>query len=218
MFVGHYSVAFAGKAANRKIPLWLLFLAVQFLDLLWSAFVLLGIEKVRIVPGLMAASALDLYFMPYTHSLVGALAWSLAAGLLFYFAFRQASAGILVGSAVFSHWILDLIVHRPDLALYIDPHGSSYKLGFGLWNYFWPELALEVLLLLAGFLWYMQGVKVPAAKRACWILLAVLIAMQCVDKFGPPPAGPVPAAISALAAYSVLAALAAWADKSRPVA
>jgi hypothetical protein len=73
LFTGHYSVSFAGRAAEKRIPLWLLFIAVQFIDVLWSIFVLLGIEKVRIVPGITASNALDLYYMPYTHSLLGAL-------------------------------------------------------------------------------------------------------------------------------------------------
>ena len=71
MFTGHYSFSFAGKSAEKRIPLWLLFLAVQWIDVMWSIFVLLGIEKVRIVPGITASNALDLYYMPYTHSLAG---------------------------------------------------------------------------------------------------------------------------------------------------
>lgn len=74
MFVGHYSVSFAAKKAEKRIPLWLLFLAVQWVDVMWSIFVLLGIEKVRIVPGITASNALDLYYMPYTHSLLGCCA------------------------------------------------------------------------------------------------------------------------------------------------
>jgi hypothetical protein len=79
MFVGHYSVAFAVKTPRNKIPLWVLFVAVQLLDFLWAPFVLLGIEKVRFVPGITATNALDLYYMPYTHSLIGALFWSAVA-------------------------------------------------------------------------------------------------------------------------------------------
>ena len=70
MFVGHYGPALVGAAAKKTIPLWVLFLAVQLLDVFWSIFVLLGIEKVRIVPGITVANPLDLYYMPYTHSLV----------------------------------------------------------------------------------------------------------------------------------------------------
>src|SRR5438270_13611745 len=115
MFVGHYSVAFAVKSHENKIPLWVLFVAVQLLDFLWAPFVLLGIEKVRIVPGITATSPLDLYYMPYTHSLIGALVWSGLAFAIYKAGRRGKSSNadaLLVSFAVFSHWILDLVVHR----------------------------------------------------------------------------------------------------------
>src|SRR2546427_5935245 len=105
MFVGHYGVSLAAKRGDRSIPLWVLFLAVQLLDVGWGVFVPLGIEKVRIVPGITASNPLDLYYMPYTHSLVAALLWSLAA----YAAYRSMRgfgasrrAALLVSTAVFS--------------------------------------------------------------------------------------------------------------------
>ena len=64
MFVGHYGPSFAGKAIEKSIPLWVLFLAVQLPDVFWSILVLLGIEKVRIVPGITKTNPLDLYYMP----------------------------------------------------------------------------------------------------------------------------------------------------------
>src|SRR5258706_173300 len=79
MFVGHYGVSFAAKKLEPELPLWLLFIAVQLLDVLWAPFVLLGVEKVRIVPGFTATNPLDLYYMPYTHGLVAALGWSVVA-------------------------------------------------------------------------------------------------------------------------------------------
>jgi hypothetical protein len=137
MFVGHYSASFAGKAVEPRLPLWLLFIAVQLVDVLWAVFVLLGIEKVRIIPGITASNPLDLYYMPYTHSLVGAIGWSVLAFLFCQLVprLRGAQTGIILALAVFSHWVLDLIVHRPDLALYDNAH----KVGFGLWNYRWPR-------------------------------------------------------------------------------
>src|SRR5882672_6012360 len=109
MFVGHYGPSFAAKGVRNSIPLWVLFIAVQLLDVAWSVLVLLGVEKLRIVPGITASNPLDLYYMPYTHSLVGAILWSIAAGgggaLLFGVAIRSGIAWI--GGAVFSHWVLD---------------------------------------------------------------------------------------------------------------
>ena len=150
MFVGHYSVAFAVKSDENKIPLWVLFVAVQLLDFLWALFVLLGIEKVRLVPGITATNALDLYYMPYTHSLVGAVVWSGLAALVYKSvlgAKAPRAAALVVALAVFSHWILDLIVHRPDLAIYDD----TLKVGLGLWNYRGLEFGLEIAILAGGY-------------------------------------------------------------------
>src|SRR5207247_8939229 len=83
MFVGHYGVTCGAKKAEPAIPLWVLVIAVQLLDVLWAPFVLLGIEKVRIVPGFTASNPLDLYYMPYTHSLVAAIGWSVVAFLVY---------------------------------------------------------------------------------------------------------------------------------------
>src|SRR5258706_3184195 len=121
MFVGHYGVSFAVKSVDRKVLLWLLLLAVQFVDLLWGIFVLIGVEKVRIVPGITASSPLDLYYMPYTHSLIGSIVWSVLAALVWKISSRAGvsrKSSIYLGIAVFSHWIFDLLVHRPALAFY----------------------------------------------------------------------------------------------------
>ena len=140
MFVGHYSVAFAVR--TDKIPLWVLFVAVQFLDYIWATLVLLGIEKLRVIKGFTAGSMLDSYFHPYSHSLIAAVLWSGVAGLCYKLLCHwrgygyTKSAALIVGAAVFSHWILDLIAHPHDLPIY----DNTAKVGFGLWNYRDPEL------------------------------------------------------------------------------
>jgi len=154
MFIGHYGPSFACKAWKPVVPLWVLFIAVQLVDIVWAVLVLLGIEKVRIVPGITATNPFDLYYMPFTHSLPGAIFWSVGAAVV-YRAVAPAqkwTAAAIVGGAVFSHWILDLIVHRPDLALYDD----AYKVGFGLWNYPAIAFVLEIALLFGGIALYLR--------------------------------------------------------------
>jgi len=136
MFVGHYGVSFAARLVNRAIPLWVLFVAVQWLDVVWAPLVLLGIEKVRIVPGFTATNPLDLYYMPYTHSLIAALLWSIA-GIAVYHLLTGTGwkTSLLIGVAILSHWVLDFVVHVPDLSVYgnamkvwtwaVEPFGSS---------------------------------------------------------------------------------------------
>ena len=131
MFVGHYSVAFAARSGRNRIPLWVLFIAVQFLDYIWATLVLLGIEKLRVIKGFTAGSMLDSYFHPYSHSLVTAVAWSVVAALIFkaicsrHSRLHGKSAPLIVGAAVFSHWVLDLIAHPRDLAIY----DNTWKVG-----------------------------------------------------------------------------------------
>src|ERR1041385_5575734 len=105
MFVGHYGPSFAFKAAQSVIPLWILFIAVQLVDVAWAVLVLLGIEKVRIVPGITASSPFDLYYMPYTHSLVAAILWAVAGLVLCktLLGLPNWSAAAWIGAAVFSH-------------------------------------------------------------------------------------------------------------------
>jgi len=199
MFVGHYGVSFAAKKAEPAIPLWVLFIAVQLLDVLWAPFVLLGIEKVRIVPGFTASNPLDLYYMPYTHSLVAAIGWSVVAFLV-YRALRPAPAraAAIVGVAVFSHWVLDFLVHRPDLPLY----DNTAKVGLGLWNLPAVALGLEALLLFGAMWLYL---RYTVRRTAMLVFGVVMLAIQAYVFFGPPPASDKAAAATALIAYAVFA-------------
>jgi hypothetical protein len=212
MFVGHYGASFAAKRVERSVPLWVLFIAVQFLDVLWAPFVLLGIEKVRIVPGFTATNPLDLYYMPYTHSLVAAVLWSCAAGVLYQVVARPPrwQPGFVTGSAVFSHWVLDFIVHRPDLPLY----GNSAKVGLGLWNA--PALAfgLEAALLFGG-MWLCVRRRTPRALGTMLFGVAAL-GIEAYIFFGPPPTSGRAVATTALAAYAAFA-VAIWMLQDRRV-
>ena len=188
MFVGHYSVAFAAKSERNEIPLWVLFIAVQFLDYLWATLVLLGIEKLRVIKSFTAGSMLDSYFHPYSHSLLTAIGWSVLAALVYKllcgwlgYAYTK-SAALVVGVAVFSHWILDLIAHPRDLALYDD----TWKVGFGLWNYRDPEFALEIALLAVGIILYLARNVMPALHRVAVIGFGVgLTIIQIGDTYVP---------------------------------
>ena len=203
MFVGHYGVSFAAKKAEPSIPLWVLFIAVQLLDVLWAPFVLLGIEKVRIVPGITASNPLDLYYMPYTHSLVAAVGWSVAAFLAYRLAVRPAAprAAAIVGVAVFSHWVLDFLVHRPDLPLY----DNTAKVGLGLWNLPAVALGLEAVLLFGGMWLYF---RLGTARRMAMLVFGLaMLGIQTYVFFGPPPPSDTAAAATALVSYAVFAVI-----------
>jgi len=206
MFVGHYGASFLAKRAGRTIPLWVLFIAVQLLDVLWAPFVLLGIEKVRIVPGITKASPLDLYYMPYTHGLLTAIGWSIVLGAAYQLIARPSAArsSVIVGLAVFSHWVLDLLVHRPDLPLY----DNSAKVGLGLWNAPAIELPLEALILLGGMWLYLRD-NSSHAKRT-YVFGVVLVVLQVVSFFSPPPPTVAAVASTAIVSYIVFALVIWW--------
>ena len=188
MFVGHYSIAFAAKTERNRVPLWVLFVAVQFLDYIWATLVLLGIEKLRVIKGFTAGSMLDSYFHPYSHSLIAAVAWSGVAALAYgTFCSRHGcqyrkSAALIVGLAVFSHWILDLIAHPRDLPIY----DNTWKVGFGLWNYRDPEFALEIAVLAGGIILYLARNAMAAIRRKAVIVFGIaLVVVQIGDTYVP---------------------------------
>ena len=188
MFVGHYSVAFACRTERNRIPLWVLFVAVQFLDYIWATLVLLGIEKLRVIKGFTAGSMLDSYFHPYSHSLITAVIWSVIAALLYkgvcsrYGCHYSRSTPLIIGIAVFSHWILDLIAHPRDLPIY----DNTLKVGFGLWNYRDLEFVLEIALLAGGIVLYLARNVMPPIRKGAVIAFGIgLIIVQIGDTYVP---------------------------------
>jgi hypothetical protein len=210
MFVGHYGVSFAAKPAASRVPLWVWFIAVQWLDVVWSILVLLGIEKLRIVPRFTEANALDLYYMPYTHGLPGSIVLSLVFGgiVALFMPENRVRIAVLAAAAAFSHWILDLIVHTPDLPLY----DNTAKVGFGLWQHVALSFPLELIVLGLGAWLYARAatLKRPAVF---WGFVVFLAALQVYANFGPPPASTDAMAIMALAFYAVLALMASGVER-----
>jgi len=215
MFVGHYGPSFLAKRLDPSIPLWVLFVAVQLVDVFWAIFIFLGVERVRIIPGFTETNALDLYYMPYTHSLPGALAWAAAAAIVYRWISGSGRGSLLVGAAVFSHWPLDLLVHRPDLALYDD----AAKVGLGLWDYPYISLALEGALLLGAMALYLARSR--SLKRrgrfAMPVFGVAILLMQAAMLFSPPPPSGRAMATTALIAYALFAATIAWLERGRTV-
>jgi len=217
MFVGHYSASLVGKRFAPELPLWALLLAAQAVDVAWATFILLGVEHVRIVPGHTATNPLDLYHMPYTHSLPAALAWSLVVAGIGWACARRAApdaakrvAGVLA-AVVFSHWLLDLIVHVPDLPLW-DDHA---KVGLGLWNHVVASTVLELALLIGAALWLRSDRRAWLASggRTLGVFVVVLAVFHAVNLFGPPPPSVVAVGIAGLAVYLVVGAIGAWLER-----
>jgi hypothetical protein len=182
----------------------------QLVDWAFFALLLTGVEAMRVSPGISVMNPMDLYHMPYTHSLVGSVTWGAAFGLLVSLWTRRRTAALLAFLVVVSHWLLDLIVHVPDLTI----AGNAPKFGLGLWNHPVIEMPLEIGITL-GALWWLKA-KTGARLLPVAVLAAVLLLLQAINWFGPPPtevsAG---TSVMAFVAYG-LATLAAWWAARRP--
>ena len=211
MFIGHFAPAFAAAAITNESPrLGTLFIAAQLVDWAFFTFALIGVEHLRIVPGITAMNPMDLYHMPYTHSLLGSAAWAAAFALVVWWFTRNVVMATWAALVVLSHWLLDLLVHRPDLTL----AGGEDKLGLGLWNSPMVEMPLELGITALAFLWYVKRTKGPLLPPV--VLGLTLLLFQAIDWFGPAPAAAGPAMyLTALAAYGLLTALAFWAGATR---
>lgn len=211
MFVGHYAAAMAAKAIEPKAPMWTLAAASQLVDIGWSAFIIAGIERASVDPAL-PGSTLVLEHMPWTHSLPMALVWAVGAALLVKLLLRLPWwASAMVGITVFSHWLLDFLVHRPDLELW--PGGE--RVGLALWNYPVPEQALEIgLLAVCGAAWVASRKTLGRFAWPAIGFIAFLVALQIVAMLSPQPAGPLGAesGVMILAIYLVVAGVAALTD------
>jgi hypothetical protein len=214
MFVGHYSVGFGGKSDRNRIPLWVLFIAVQFLDYIWATLVLLGVEKLRVIKGFTAGSMLDSYFHPYSHSLPMAILWSVVAALIYKAIWRAKASNIamvVIGVAVFSHWLLDLIAHPHDLPIY----DNRWKVGFGLWNYRDPEFALEIALLAGGIILYLARNVMPTIRGVAVVAFGLaLVVVQIGDTYVPrTPLTPKETAMGVWVFYTIFVVIAFFVER-----
>ena len=216
MFVGHYAASLALKKFEKRVSLGVLFLAVQFVDILFFPFVLLGIERMNIVDNFTQSTHFELVYMPYTHSLLAFVVWSGAAYAVFrWVVVKNHSVAVVVALAVFSHWVLDLLVHTPDLPLWSD---ATTKLGFGLWNSAIATYSLEAVLLLLGLWLYLRSTKAATAvgKYGMGVLVSFLLLVNVANIFGPPMVGSkLGLAVLALTSYFLFAAAAFWLDGKR---
>ena len=210
MFIGHYSASFVAKAIAPTVPLWLLLVAAQLVDIVWGVLILSGLEHATLDATLPSNPIVSQY-MPYTHSLVATFVWSLIAFVIANNAFGFAARDSLVVSLVAaSHWFLDLIVHRPDLPLLMN----APKLGFGLWNYPLIAYGLEVLLLLVAVWFCARAMPVRADRRRFWYgFAALLIVVQTMTSFGPIPPTLTAMVAFALTLYVIIPYAGRWVER-----
>ena len=213
MFLGHYGIAFAARRAAPRTSLGTTILAAQLLDEIWPILLLLGLERVRIVPGLMAANPLDFVSYPISHSLLTAVAWGALAALLYFAARRYGRGAWIVGASVVSHWVLDVPMHRPDLPLW---PGSRTLVGLGLWNSVPATVAIELALFALGVALYVRGTRARdrVGRWGLWAMVAVLAFVFLSGVRGAPPPNERALAVTALGLW-LFVPWGWWVDRHR---
>lgn len=201
-------MAFLLKKRLKEVPLWLFFLAVQFLDIIAFTLVLVGVEKISYNPTANPFLRTSIDYVPFTHSLSGSFIIALAVALVLW-RFKDRRWGIYLSLAVVSHWFIDFISHTRDMPLLFD----SFKVGLGLWNFPWPAFLLEVLFFILSGYYLFRGSEY--FKRAS-VLIVLLVVFYSPVMFVPEAETPVEVvSIMSLVFYISFALLAWWIEKKK---
>ena len=212
MLAGHFAVGYALKSVEKTVPLWVLLIAVQFVDIFAQIFIFMGLENMFIPEN--ATKITDIViFNPYTHSLISVPFWCLLFVAIFAL-FRPVNLRIAVVLviAVASHWILDFVVHVPDLPLSFSPEKTF---GLGLWNYPLLSAALETVLLLAGIAICLKVVELGGLinKLLFWLLCTLLLLLALFGSHSQPPGTIGEAVVKGLMLYTIVPAFAYFSEK-----
>ena len=215
MFLAHFGVGFGAKAAAPNVSLGSLFLAAQFIDLIWPTLLLFGVERVNIITDGTRNPPLEFVHYPFSHSLLAVMAWAALVAAVYFMVRCSRTGAVVLGLAVISHWLLDLVVHYPDLPLY---PGNSPLLGFGVWSSPVVALVLEFSIFVAGLWLYLRSTMASDAtgKWSLWSLVAMLVLIQIANVFGAPPPGTTAIAWAGQAQW-LLVAWGYWIDSHRRV-
>lgn len=214
MFIGHFAVGLGAKRVAPAVSLGTLFLAAQFADLLWPTLVLLGIEKVEIRPGATVVTPLDFVSYPYSHSLVMLVVWAvLLAGAYVFVGRGRVRAALVIAGVVVSHWVLDVVSHRPDVPVTIN---GDLRLGLGLWNSPAATVIVEAAMLATGIYLYLRTTKAidRVGRYAFWGLIVFLALVDIANMLGPPPPSAAAVAWSAESIW-LLVLWGYWIDRHR---
>jgi membrane-bound metal-dependent hydrolase YbcI (DUF457 family) len=214
LFIGHFAVGFASKKIAPRLPLGTAFVAAQLPDVIWPALVLAGVEKVAIAPGDTAFTPLRFESYPYSHSLLLGAVWGALFGLGYWLLRRDRRGALVIPALVVSHWVLDVVSHRPDVP--VVPWGH-YVLGLGLWNSVAATVVVEGAL-------FVLGVAVYASATGGWrrrgslalgVLAATLAAIYVSNIVGPPPPSVTAVGVVGLVAAPVFWVWGNWVDRRR---
>jgi membrane-bound metal-dependent hydrolase YbcI (DUF457 family) len=215
MFIGHFGLSLGAKKIAPQVSLGTMFIATQFVDILWPFLLVADVEHVKITPGFTEMNAFEFIHYPYTHSLLMGLVWGAVVGGIYYLIKKDLRGTLVVGLGVVSHWFLDAIVHVADLPL--TPFGET-KVGLGMWNHVSITLILEGTIFFTGLYFYMTSTRAKnrIGRWGLWSLVTLLVLFTVSGFFTPPPTGPLlNMFISFTTLMAIIVGLAYWVDANR---
>ncbi len=174
MVAGHFGFAAIVKSYERETPLWTLMLACQWLDVIFVPLLVMGIERLVPINGPTSGYGEVIIYADYTHSLVGALLLSALFGVAGALIWGKRS-GVVLGAVSFSHWLIDLVVHRADMPILPGNAGHLPRLGFGVWSMPAVAMALEALLVVFGAYFYWRAAVEVATSARRGVTLANVV-------------------------------------------
>jgi hypothetical protein len=214
MVLGHFGFGLGAKKFAPRLSLGTLFLAVQWADLLWPILLLLNVEHVEIRPGEVPPLAFTDY--PVSHSLLMGIVWGAVFALLYWLLKKDRQSALVLGICVLSHWVLDLVVHHPDLPLF---PGDSPKAGFGLWDSPVLTAVVEGVLFVVGMVLYLRVTRArnTTGTWSFWLLMALLVVVHIAGLVSPLPSSA--HAIGWAAQYQwIFVIMGYWVDRNRTTA
>jgi membrane-bound metal-dependent hydrolase YbcI (DUF457 family) len=217
MLVGHFAVGLAAKRVVPSVSLGTLVLAAMLADLLWSVFLIPGIEHVQFKPGMGAANYFQASDMALSHSLLMDGVWATLLAAAWFLRRRSPRGAWVLFGAVMSHWVLDWIAHRPDMPL--APGAHAYY-GLGLWASIPATIMIEGGFWLFAVILYARSTR-PRGRTgiyAYWSVVVLLTLAWYGNIAGPPPRDPQTAPYVSLAFFSLAVAWAYWMNRLRPSA
>jgi len=211
MFIGHYGLAFILKKKAKEIPLWLIFISVQLVDFLCFIFIISKIERMQFLQNPNPWLRTHLEYFPFSHSLFTNILLALFV-LFVFWKFKNKIWGIILSIGVISHWVIDFLVHTPDLPLFFN----SFKVGLGLWYLPWAAYAAEILLVLFGG-YYLFKNSANIIRPIILISLMILILSGMFFAQDPEIAATsmTMRAIIPLVVNSIFVALAYWTERKK---
>lgn len=215
MFIGHYGLALGAKKFAPDTSLGTLFIASLLPDLIWPVLLLLGVEKILIVPGTTKVSPLVFEYYPFSHSLVATAVLALSFGVVYFWLRSRPKAAIITALLVMSHWALDAISHHPDLPLTLF---GETRVGLGLWNSIPATIIVEGGVFIAGSAIYLLCTR-AVNKRGLygtWGLLLSFVFIYAGQFTGVTPPDVRTVALAGLLQWE-FAGLGFWVDRHRKV-